>query len=299
MAAVQVPPAVSSWIRKSKLEVPMDSTKEPKEDLKTIAELMTHFNEVTDRLQVSHEKLQQRIQELQKELEDKNRLLKMKNRLEILGEMAACLAHEIRNPLGGIGLFTDLLRKKCESEDEKLALILKISSGVQILNKLVEDMLSFTTTVEPHREKKVLETLIDEALVFSEEALRQNSVTIRRAYPSELTSFGFDPSMLRRVFLNIILNAAQAMKKGGELVITSQRNGKGVQVSFSDTGPGLSPEMMGKLFTPFYTSKTGGTGLGLTMARKLVEVHGGTIEAVNHPKGGAVFTVHLPIEERA
>ncbi len=259
-----------------------------------LAELMRLFNASTEQLKASHEKLQARVAELSRELEEKNRELRRKNRLAILGEMAACMAHEIRNPLGGIELYAGLLRRDVGDDPDKAALADKLLAGSRHLNALVTDMLAFTNGVEPRPVPGSPRRTAGEALDLAMHEVTRKRLTVDRRHGAETAEVPFDPELIRRVLLNLVLNAAQAMAAGGTLTLETSADAAGARWSVADTGPGLSDEAMEKLFTPFYTNKAKGTGLGLALAHRIVEAHGGRIEVENRPGTGARFTVVVP-----
>jgi len=245
-------------------------------DLGEIARLLETFNQATEKLAGSY----RRIEELQIEIARKDREIARKSRLETLGRMASTLAHEIRNPLGGIQLYAGMLRRDLEGDPEKVRVLDRVLGAVAGLDKLVEDMLVYGRELELRKARRSLGAVVDDAL-----ALARVSVDVRReGTPAEAE---VDADALGRAFLNLILNASHAAKSA----ITIRF--EGMSVAIEDDGPGLPPELLDKLFTPFTTSKAKGTGLGLAIAHKIVEAHGGTIEARNGPSGGAVFTVKL------
>lgn len=256
---------------------------QPGGDISEIARLMEVFQQATERLGRSYA----RIAELQKELAEKDRELNRKTRLETLGRMASNLAHEIRNPLGGIQLYASMLRRDLAGDAAKTQVIDRILTAVSGLNGLVEEMLAFGRDQEPRRVPTRLANVVDGALDLARTALEENRIEIEKRLDGATASV--DPEMLQRVFLNIILNAAEAMEGGGRLRIEEDAAG----VRFVDTGPGIPQEILDKLFTPFVTGKAKGTGLGLAIAQKIVEAHGGSIEAFNNPEGGATFVVKL------
>lgn len=252
---------------------------QPGGDISEIARLMDTFQQATEKLSRSYS----RITELQKELAEKDRKLSRKTRLETLGRMAANLAHEIRNPLGGIQLYASMLRRDLAHDAAKVQTVDRILSAVTGLNKLVEDMLAFGRDQEPQRVPTRLSNVVDGALGMA----HLNGIEVEKRVSDAVISL--DAEMMQRVFLNIILNAVQAMGPEGTLTIEGDAAG----VRFTDTGPGIPAEILEKLFTPFVTGKAKGTGLGLAIAQKIVEAHGGTIEAFNPPEGGATFVVKL------
>jgi len=247
-----------------------------------LARLMQTFNQATEKLGQSY----RMIGELQRQLAEKDRQLSRKTRLEMLGRMAAGLAHEIRNPLGGIQLYASMLRRDLEADPDKVRTLDRILAAVTGLDKLVEDMLTYGREIEPRKILHPLAAVLEDAIALA--ALDGGKVVLVRDFDGGQAAL--DREMLARVFLNLIRNAVQAMEAGGTLRITA----RGSVVSFEDKGAGIPAEVLDKLFTPFVTSKAKGTGLGLAIAQKIVEAHGGTIEARNNPGGGATFTVRLP-----
>lgn len=263
-------------------------------DPAALAELLQTFNAAADRLQQSHDRLQQRVAELSRELEQKNQELETQRRLAVLGEMAACLAHEIRNPLGGIGLYAGLLQREVAPIPDQARLCERILTGVQNLNALVEDILTYTGGLHPRVESVRLEAILDEAVSFCLDRIGAKQVTIVR-HPNPVDARVLaDAGMLVRVFLNLIINAIQAVDPGGRVELTTEV-GAAATVRVRDNGPGIHAEALPRLFTPFYTGKSRGTGLGLAIASRIVESHRGRIEGRNAPDGGAEFTVTLPL----
>ena len=253
-----------------------------KTDLGELSRMMEMLTQATDRLGGSYEM----IAKLQQEIAEKDRLLAKKTRLEMLGRMAAGLAHEIRNPLGGIALYTKMLRRDLSGQPEKVENLDKILGAVTNLDRLVEDMLTFGGNLQPQKVPQGVRRVVGDALTLA----RLDGIEVRcddlDAEPP------MDAGMMQRVFLNLILNAAQAMEKGGVLDILGERDGDTVRILFRDSGPGIpDPE---RIFTPFYTTKAKGTGLGLAIAKKIVEAHDGKLDAFNHDGGGATFRIQLP-----
>jgi two-component system, sporulation sensor kinase E len=252
-------------------------------DLGELTRLMETFNQATERLGQSY----RTIGELQKAIAEKDRLLARKTRLELLGRMAANLAHEIRNPLGGIQLYASMLKRDLEKDADKVRVLDRILGAITGLDALVEDMLAFGRDVEPRRQLQPFAPLVEQALGLLRGPLEEKRVRVD--VRADGASAEMDGEMIQRVFLNIVSNAVQAVGVGGRLTVSAE----GRTISFADDGPGIAPEILEKMFTPFLTSKTKGTGLGLAIAHKIVEAHGGTLEAKNGPAGGATFTITL------
>lgn len=249
-----------------------------------LSRLMGVLDQATGRLSESFH----RIATLQAEVAAKDRALAQRSRLEMLGRMAATLAHEIRNPLGGIQISAALLRRDAGDPGSRESCD-RILLAVAQLDRLVDDMLTYGRDTEPLRLPNDPGALIDETLALSglEQRLR-----VERHYA--LRNVRCDADLLRRAFLNLAMNAAQAMD-GGTLTVETAEDGGFARIVFRDTGPGIPEDVLPRLFTPFLTTRARGTGLGLAIARKLVESHGGTIAASNVAPHGAQFVIRLPL----
>jgi signal transduction histidine kinase len=282
-----------------------------------LSAILKVYNEATRRLQLSHDLLTQEVARLSRELKQKNRLLARKTRLEVLGEMAAGVAHEIRNPLGGIELYASLLERDLSNSPEQLRLVGRILTGVHSLDAIVGDLLSFTRGFEPSPQPCLLSAVVEDALAAAVADFARTEIRVRREFCDPDVALKADPELLRRAFLNIILNAIQAMKDTGELTVRTESGGADIPVrgadipvcdegqtrmsappgrcwvEFGDTGPGISSAMQDRLFEPYATDKQGGTGLGLAIVQKIVESHGGVVSARNIEGGGACFKVEL------
>ncbi len=260
-----------------------------------IAALIRQFNETTARLEQAHEALRARVQELTRELEEKNRELARKERLAVIGEMSACLAHEIRNPLGAIELYAGLLSRQLGGPQKELSD--KVMLAVRSLNDLVGGILTFTAQLHPERRAASIQALLEEAIALAARSIEERQVRVVRNFAPEADGVSVDAEMMRRVFVNLVQNGAQAMEAGGVLSVRTRREGANVRVEVADTGHGIPEEILRKLFSPFFTTRSKGTGLGLAIALRIVEAHGGNIEARNNPGGGATFVVTIPVDE--
>ncbi len=278
------------------LETPAPSTPRNLEDL---YEVLQMYNEVTQRLQVSHEKLQQEVIRLNDQLEQKNRELELKKRLAALGEMAAGIAHEIRNPLGGIQLYASTLAEEVADRPLALDLVRKISSGVKGLNSLVCDMLAFTGNMNLNRRKEDLSEIITATIELAKPTLFQYHITVRVAENIDGMTIHVDGKLLQRVLLNLLLNAADAIGEAntpnGTITLTARRTDKKLTLTIEDNGPGIPIETLESIFNPFFTTKHSGTGLGLAIVHRIIEAHGGQITAENlmPPNRGACFKIVL------
>lgn len=218
------------------------------------------------------------------------------DRLAALGEMAAGVAHEIRNPLGGIELYASSLRRKFAENSPESATCGKIIAAAASLNRIVTDMLTFTRSRPPQFRKAQIGQVARSALDMAARELEMRGIAARVEMRIPDRPRSLDPDQLIQAALNVILNAAQAMEKGGEIVVSvdeSEDGGK-LSICFADQGKGIPDSAKAKIFDPFFTLRKEGTGLGLAIVHKIVQDHGGVIDvADNHPKGTKV-TFLLP-----
>ncbi len=215
-------------------------------------------------------------------------------RLAALGEMAAGVAHEIRNPLGGIKLYAGLLVRALEANEKDRALAEKITTGTDHLNTIVEGMLAFTREMEVRRDPIDLAEVAGASIELAAGAIESSGARVELVGEAEVPAVG-DAEMLRRVLLNIITNGCQALEPGGTVTVECARGAGrlGASVTVTDSGSGIAAEALDKVFNPFFTAREGGTGLGLAISHRIVEAHGGEIAAENIPSGGARFTVRI------
>jgi signal transduction histidine kinase len=272
-------------------------------NLEDLYEVLQMYNEVTQRLQGSHERLQQEVVRLTGQLEQKNRELEMKKRLAALGEMAAGIAHEIRNPLGGIQLYASTLASEVADRPLASDLVRKISAGVKGLNALVCDMLAFTGNMQLNRREEDVVELIAAAVELARPTLLQYGIAVVVAGLPALVA-NVDGRLVQRTLLNLVLNAADAIGeaciKGGQITIHAERgagnaDAGGMVLTVDDTGPGIPEDVLERIFNPFFTTKHSGTGLGLAIVHRVIEAHGGQITAENRkaPDRGARFRIVL------
>jgi signal transduction histidine kinase len=266
------------------------------------------FATATERLEREYAALQARLASLTGELEEKNRLLAAslererrleaealrQSRLAAMGEMAAMLAHEVRNPLGAMELFTGLLLQDLREQPEAQRLAQQVASGIVDLNHLVTNLLEFTRTQTPRRGVVDCCLLAEDALRYTADLRAANRVAVERRYAAPQVAAAGDPDLLRPVLLNLVRNALQAMPEGGALTIGAAPAADGVRITVADTGPGIPPAVREGIFRPFFTTRTRGTGLGLTVAGRLVTAMGGRLEVESEVGRGTTFTVVLP-----
>jgi signal transduction histidine kinase len=260
------------------------------QELETILDA---WQTATDRLQSTHETLCHEVQRLTQELETKNRELARRNRLADLGQMASHVAHEVRNSIVPLKLYLSLLSRHTSEHPTMDGLVDKIASGMGNLETTVNDLLHFTSDREPALKTINIGMLVEEVLESIGPHLRDYEIKLDLA-DLESIEWTVDEGMLRRALVNLALNAVDAMSQGGTLWISTVRTARGLELEIADSGPGIPPELSGRLFDPFVTTKPTGTGLGLAIVERIAAAHGGVIEAQNCPEGGAAFTLCLP-----
>jgi two-component system sensor histidine kinase HydH len=247
-------------------------------------------------LQKSAEGLEKSLRQLQLQSERIMAIeeqLRRAEKLSVLGELAAVLAHEIRNPLGSLRGTAEILKDDYLPGDRKYEFLEIQIKETERLNHVVEDFLRMAqpqpTELRECALREELETVI--TLVTADARRRGISLALE---PSPPVIIRADGEKLRQAFLNIVLNAIQATPAGGGVTISLIQERNGLDIRFTDTGSGMTPETQSRLFEPFFTTKTGGTGLGMAVTRKIVEAHGGTVLVASEPGRGTTVTVLLP-----
>jgi len=217
--------------------------------------------------------------------------------LNELGEMAAHLAHEIRNPLGGIKGFATLLHEDLKDQPSLQTMASNILQGTDNLSHLVTAILSYTRTFQLNLERVELVKFFDELKFFVEADPSWNSQIHFTIYSKENEIFAsVDSQLFRAAMLNLILNASQAMTGQGKLTVSVEEHLNEVSILISDTGSGISGENLNKIFSPFFTTKSAGTGLGLAEVHKIIQAHSGSIGVDSEIGKGTSFKVKIPLK---
>ncbi len=220
------------------------------------------YYQLTEKLQQSHTQLQQTVQSLRNELSEKNRQLERKKRLAALGEMAAGMAHEIRNPLGGIELYTSMLARDLGEFPASLQLVRKISSGVKRLERLVSQVLQFSREISPQLARTDLAALVDQSIELAADRIGPGIVH-RTAGPRPML-VNVDPLLMGQAILNLTINAAEAVGDRGRIDIawTPLASDGKFRLSIRDTGPGIGPAVAGKDFQSIFHDQGDRHGIG-------------------------------------
>ena len=236
---------------------------------------------------------------LYKEQRERYRRMLRADRLATIGELAAGAAHEIRNPLTSIKSSLQYLESRCREESEKKLLGVALRETDRI-DEILAALLSFSRPTELRKEPCDLVALLEESAALVAIQARAKGVDLRPSLPPAPVVVEADGSQLKQVFLNVFLNAVQAMEAGGTLAVEALRVGGGRPlVRVTDTGPGIPEEALEKVFDPFFTTKKGGTGLGLSICYTIVKAHGGEIEVRSRLGEGTTVLVSLPAGPRS
>jgi nitrogen-specific signal transduction histidine kinase len=218
-------------------------------------------------------------------------------RLAAAGELAAGVAHEIRNPLAAIVNATTLLHgPELLTSEERASTLDAVRKEARRLNRILSDFLIFARPREPKRLTADIREVVEHvAALIREDPARATLVELETRIDAAVPSFAFDQDQLTQVLLNVALNGVEAMGGRGRLSLEVTRQNGQVLIAVADTGRGMSPEERGRVFEPFFSKKPGGTGLGLTIARRIVDGHGGRIDFESTPGRGTRFTIALPL----
>lgn len=265
--------------------------------MEEMGQLLLAFSEVDAENKRMLLHLRETVDQLTAELSEKNRLLERKTRLAALGEMAAGMAHEIRNPLGGIQLYASLLARDLGDRPESAKLVEKIIAGVRRLESLVSQTLQFTREMKVNPVEADLAEVVNDAIEMARANAQHKKVTIAVDGPESL-KVKVDPLLMGQALLNLLINAIEAVEAGGRVTVRFDRGQRErvvrqFRLLVEDNGPGIPAQILERIFNPFFTTRDHGTGLGLAIVHRVVEGHDGAITAANRPEGGARFEIRV------
>ena len=240
------------------------------------------------------------------QIEERERL---RDRLAALGEMAAAIAHEVKNPLAGIEVMAGLLKRQLAGNEDALSILSDIIKEAKMANAIVIEVLDFVRPIRLQVEYIAISDVLRDAVAMADSHPRRGDAGVTLSVPEDLPYLQGDPHQLRQIFTNLLTNAFEAMDGRGRVTIAVTQIaaedevaiGSGVkavpmiQVEVADDGPGVPPDVMDKMFSPFFTTKPQGSGLGLAIVRKIVDAHDGRIDVSSRPHGGVRFRVTLPV----
>jgi signal transduction histidine kinase len=247
------------------------------------------------------------------QVEQREERERLRDRLASLGEMAAGIAHELKNPLAGIEVMAGLLRRQVPESRDAQATIVDIISEAKLANAIVVEMLEFVRPVRLQVEHTAIADVLHQAVLLAESKVARGGVTVTMDVPNDLPLIEGDQNQLCQMFTNLIANAFEALEGKGTIAINASLGAiepdpefgvapvlsPTIVVDVADNGPGVPPELSDRIYDPFFTTKVKGTGLGLGIVRKIVDAHDGRIDLNSSPKTGTRFRVTLPVSSTA
>ncbi len=267
-------------------------------DVLQLNDAFESFTIVSKSLEEYYSRLQEKVIYLTKELEEKNRQLKIaldnderNKRLIAMGELAAKIVHEIRSPLCSIELYSSMLEKELNSSDH-INLARGISIGIKSLNNILTNMLFFAKPQKPLLKVINLAKTLKESIFLLMPIIESRSIVLNVDINDNIMIKG-DSELLKQVFINIILNSIQASSEGGEITVMNDEVEEYIVVRISDNGTGIDSKNIEKIFDPFFSTKEKGTGLGLTITSKIVQVNNGKIKVESEPGKGSSFFLYF------
>ena len=242
--------------------------------------------------------LSARIERFVAMLQQRDREVLRAEQLAALGQLAAGVAHEVRNPLTSIKLLVQSELEQATKGGMAAEDLRIIESEVQRMERSLQTFLDYARLTEPEQKRIDLESVVQNVMGLVRVRASRQRVTIQLISPDGGVPVSVDTNQMQQVVLNLALNALDVMPQQGQLTFTTRCDSEGAELSVADSGPGIAPEMRSRLFQPFATNKETGLGLGLVITRRIVEAHGGRITAGTSPYGGAMFSIRLPVGVR-
>jgi len=271
-----------------------------------LEDLADAFNRMTKSLKESKEKieeyartLEEKVEERTKELRETHERLMHAEKMAVIGEMAASIAHELRNSLAGLKVASFYLSRKIAPEKPEIAKNLRaIEVETEQINKAISNILYFSEPVKLAPKPTNLHTIFEEVISISESLTILQNIKVVKNFDPTLGEILVDPERLKQVIMNLTLNSCQAMPQGGEITITTKKiNKREVEIKFADTGCGIREENLKKIFSPFFTTHARGLGIGLSVVKSIIEEHKGRIEVESKVGKGTIFIIKLPITQ--
>lgn len=250
-------------------------------------------------LKKARDELEERVERRTRELERTHGQLLHAEKLSAIGRLSASIAHEFNNPLFGIQSVLEGLERSSALAAEERELIALAISECQRVKKLILNLRDFNRPTSGQKEEADVHTLLDDMIMLVSKEYKRHHISIARKYASDLPFISVVPDQIKQVFLNLLTNAKDVMEaSGGSITVTTALLDGKIAVRFTDTGPGINPDIIGRIFEPFYTTKPAikGTGLGLSVSYGIIKGHGGDIVVERGSEGGATFLVLLPVK---
>jgi signal transduction histidine kinase len=250
-----------------------------------IGKLGQQFNEMIEQLSRNRSE----IEELHR------REMGRAEHLATLGELAAGLAHEIRNPLAGIAGVVDVMQKELPTESASRAVMADVQHEIVHIQNILNDLLSYARPRPPTFHPANLNITVEQAVTLARQQVRTRPVEVLFTPNPAMPSVNHDPALIQQVLLNLLLNGIQAISGPGKVEVILTHEAPQAVMIVKDTGKGISQDSLPKIFKPFFTTRKEGTGLGLSLAKGIVESHGGTIDATSSPGLGTQFRIRIPV----
>ncbi len=258
-----------------------------------------------EELKAFSSQLEERVRKASTRLEETQRQLFQSEKLAALGKLSAGIAHEIRNPLTSIKILIHSLVDEMATDASREKDLAVIETEIERVNKIIRQFLDFARPRPPSLEPMDVRTVLEETLALLNYEMEAQGIRLERNYAPDLPAVPMDREQMKQVFLNLMLNATQAMDREGELTILTAlkpnpaggKNRSFVEIGIRDTGPGMLEDIKGKIFEPFFSTKEEGIGLGLPIAQRIVEEHRGEIRVESNPGEGTTFYITLPLIE--
>jgi signal transduction histidine kinase len=217
-------------------------------------------------------------------------------RLAAMGKAVSGLAHDLKTPLIAIGGFSRLIHRNLEEDSphrEKLSIIVE---EVQRLERMIEEMLDFSRPLELHRSQEDMTKVISQSLAIVSNLAQERKVRVEWQSSQNLPLTSFDAARMKQAFINLLINAIEASPEGETVTVSSYQKGRKITINVSDHGCGIPVDKKEEIFSPFFTTKENGTGLGLPIAKKIIEAHQGYLEVLENREKGVIFRVMIPYE---
>lgn len=252
-----------------------------------VGRLGRQFNEMVQTLKENR----QEIEELHE------REMARAQHLATIGELAAGLAHEIRNPLAGIAGVVDIMGKELAANSPSRAVMGDVQREIFHIQAILNDLLSYARPRPPDIHPANLNTTVEQAILLSRQQVRTKPIQVVFETSPAIPPVEHDPALIQQVVLNLVMNGIQAITVAGEVRVNLIPDGGSVVIQVTDTGRGITPDALPRIFKPFFTTRSEGTGLGLSLAIGIVHAHGGRIDVSSTPGKGTQFKVWLPIQQ--
>ncbi|MBI3193297.1 MAG: hypothetical protein HYZ34_02385 [Ignavibacteriae bacterium] len=249
-----------------------------------ITDLILTFNKLVEKLNTAHEKLY--------ELHEKQ--LEQADRLATVGEMAASMAHEIKNPIAGVLGAVQIFDSELPADDARKEIFSEMKVQLERVNHAVSDLLSYARPTPPIFEKIHVNEILQRTHSMLSKQIREHRIAVTLNLSEEANHISADKKQIQQVLWNVMLNAVQSIESSGSVTISSAREHDTIVCTISDTGKGIAKECLNQVFKPFFTTKHKGTGLGMTITKRIVEQHGGTIELLSEVGKGTTVRIVLP-----